>query len=229
MARDSWPAAGTLVRCIAHDVRTSWRSLRATPGFTVVALVILTLGIGASTAIFSVVDAVVLRGCRSTRAIASWLSAAMSRDRSGRASSTAPTFLDWRDQQNVFEAHRGASGGRFTVRDGGEPETLAARRVTPRSVRAAARGPAMGARSRRRRGRRPGSRRDHQRRLLAPAIRRRSRCDRPDDDVRERHVGDRRRDAAGFDYPVGLGEPADCGCRWGPPRRSARGARRTTS
>src|SRR5215471_8572266 len=47
---------------IARDVRTSLRSLRATPGFTVVALIILTLGIGASTAIFSVVDAVVLRG-----------------------------------------------------------------------------------------------------------------------------------------------------------------------
>ena len=45
-----------------RDVRYGVRSLGAAPAFTVVALTVLTLSIGASTAIFSVVDAVILRG-----------------------------------------------------------------------------------------------------------------------------------------------------------------------
>ena len=45
-----------------RDARHAVRSLRATPAFTAVALVVLTLSIGATTAIFSVVDAVILRG-----------------------------------------------------------------------------------------------------------------------------------------------------------------------
>ena len=43
------------------DFRNAVRSLRAAPSFTAVALLVLTLGIGATTAIFSIVDAVVLR------------------------------------------------------------------------------------------------------------------------------------------------------------------------
>jgi putative ABC transport system permease protein len=44
------------------DLEVAVRSLLSTRGFTIAALIVLTLGIGATTAIFSVVDAVILRG-----------------------------------------------------------------------------------------------------------------------------------------------------------------------
>src|SRR5438067_7129735 len=46
---------------LLQDVRFGWRQLRRTPGFTVAALLALALGIGATTAIFTVLDRVVLR------------------------------------------------------------------------------------------------------------------------------------------------------------------------
>ena len=140
------PAA---VEAIARDVRTSWRSLRATPGFTAVALVILTLGIGASTAIFSVVDAVVLRGLpfdESDRIVAV---GRMSRDAVRPGVESVQTLLDWMDQQDVFDHVAATSGTIFTALDGGEPESLNARRVTTNLFALLRVRPAMGVRSHR--------------------------------------------------------------------------------
>ena len=59
--RGGWHAAGTERRAMWQDLLFGLKMMRARSGFTAVAIVTLALGIGANTAIFSIVDAVVLR------------------------------------------------------------------------------------------------------------------------------------------------------------------------
>src|SRR5436190_23515599 len=90
-----------------EDLKTAIRSLRKSPTFTAVALVVLVLGIGAGTTIFSVVDAVVLRGLPFDEhdRIVAVLSVDTKRPTTfGGGSSTTQTFIDWRKMQQSFEA-----------------------------------------------------------------------------------------------------------------------------
>src|SRR6185436_4843059 len=102
------------------DLRLALRSLRATPAFTAVALVVLTLGIGATTAFFSLVDAVVLKGLPFPQA-----GRLMAVGEFGSNFVAAPNFFDWRAAQHVFEdlaAYESKSG--LIIRDNGEPTSL---------------------------------------------------------------------------------------------------------
>jgi putative ABC transport system permease protein len=107
-----------------QDIRFGARQLRKNPGFAAVAVLTLALGIGANTAIFSVVDAVLLRplGYPDSGQLV-WLSE-RGPDWSG-GSISYPNFTDWRDQQSVFEKFGVYSGNNFTLTGAGEPVRLA--------------------------------------------------------------------------------------------------------
>jgi putative ABC transport system permease protein len=118
-----------------RDLRHAFRSLRATPAFTLVALVVLTLSIGATTSIFSVVDGVVIRALpfpEADRLVA----VGEANIRGGSAKDTnlvAPqNFLDWRTQQKAFSglAAIGYASISVPAEPGKEPETLETQVVT---------------------------------------------------------------------------------------------------
>src|ERR1044072_6101536 len=87
---------------IIKDIRYGVRGLLKHPGFTAIVVITLALGIGASTAIFSVVDSVLLR--RLPYRTAELIVAMQEHVPDGRrGQSTAANFYDWRQQQTVFE------------------------------------------------------------------------------------------------------------------------------
>ena len=122
------------------DLKAALRSLNSSKTFTAVALIVLALGIGASTAIFSVVDAVVLRGLpfdEHDRLVAvgerrpPGPQADPTRDPQAVSSAAPQNYLDWAAQQQVFESIAAYAGGAFTLRESGaEPEDLRAQRTT---------------------------------------------------------------------------------------------------
>jgi hypothetical protein len=87
---------------IIKDIRYGVRGLLKHPGFTAIVVITLALGIGASTAIFSVVDNVLLR--RLPYRNAERIIAIQEFNREGkRGQITSANFLDWRAQNTVFE------------------------------------------------------------------------------------------------------------------------------
>ena len=87
---------------IIKDIRYGLRGLVKHPTFTTIVVITLALGIGASTAIFSVVDSVLLR--RLPYRTADRIVAIQELNPAGkRIQVTSANFLDWRAQQTVFE------------------------------------------------------------------------------------------------------------------------------
>src|SRR5829696_3539798 len=117
---------------IIKDIRYGLRSLLKRPGFTAIALLALALGIGANTAIFSLVNAVILQPLPyqdPDRLV--WVYGNI-RNRSNRASVSPPDFLDYRSQNKTFEqfAASGTIVRPVNLTGSGEPERLTASVIT---------------------------------------------------------------------------------------------------
>jgi putative ABC transport system permease protein len=114
---------------LAQDLRYAARMLRRTPGFTTAALVTLTLGIGANTAIFAIVDAVLLSPL--PYADPDRLVVAGDRNADGSLSGVGlATMTDWRDRSGSFEQLAMMRLWMPTLVTDGEGEQLAAARVS---------------------------------------------------------------------------------------------------
>jgi len=109
---------------VIQDLRYSLRVLLKSPGFTFVAIVTLALGIGANTAIFSVINSVLLRPLpfhQPDRLVGLWETEVSP----GSYPLTGPDFLDWQAQNQTFEGMSLYSWPRtFNASGTGDPEVV---------------------------------------------------------------------------------------------------------
>ncbi|HEX5736619.1 MAG TPA: ABC transporter permease [Blastocatellia bacterium] len=111
---------------LLRDLRYAIRMLAKRPGFTVIAVLTLAIGIGATTAIFSVVNAVLLRPLdykEPDRLLTVWENHE-AREGPKNEWTSPPNFGDWRDQNNVLEGLAALQGWGPTLTGGAEPEML---------------------------------------------------------------------------------------------------------
>jgi putative ABC transport system permease protein len=113
---------------LGQDARYSWRRLVRSPGFTAVAVITLGLGIGANSAIFSVVNTVLLRPlpyAESERLVRVFSLRSVPVEMSG------PDFMDIREQAGVFEGLAAYDTEARTLTGAGDAERVAVGAVTP--------------------------------------------------------------------------------------------------
>jgi putative ABC transport system permease protein len=120
-----------LLADLGQDIRYGLRMLAKNPAFTAIAVIALALGIGANSAIFSVVDAVLLRPLpfkNSNQLVMLWENAThlgFPRDTPSPAN-----FFDWQKQATTFTGMAAMSERSFNLTGVGEPERLEGRRVS---------------------------------------------------------------------------------------------------
>jgi predicted permease len=128
-SQEMW--AFTVIETLIKDIRFGIRMLVKSPGFTIVAVIALALGIGANSAIFSVVNTVLLRPLpykEPERLVMVWEDA--THQGFPRNSASAANYIDWRDQNQVFEGMAAIARQSFNLTGFGEPEKIDGRRVS---------------------------------------------------------------------------------------------------
>src|ERR1700723_4772424 len=128
---DCRQSRGTLwVESIVGDVRFAFRTLGKSPAFTAVAVLTLALGIGANTAIFSFVDAVLLKPLpypHPERIVGVW-----EKNAAGFRTNFISTlnFLDWKRQSRCFQFLSAVASDTVTLTGSGTPQELNVQRVS---------------------------------------------------------------------------------------------------
>src|SRR6186713_1457255 len=108
-----------------RDIRYALRMLRKSPGFTVTAVLALTLGIASSTVIFSVIDGVLLRPLPYPEADHILYVTQTVRSSGNQRDACAPAnYLDWRAQNTVFSEMGVSRGGSGNFTAGDRPERV---------------------------------------------------------------------------------------------------------
>ncbi len=118
------------MEALVKDLKFAFRSLFKRPGFVAVAVITLALGIGGSTAIFTVVDAALLRGLpykSPDRLYHLWEKTPQ--EEFSKREFSYPDYLDYQ-QNNVFEGLAAYTGGRVLLSGAGDPEFVGGPRVS---------------------------------------------------------------------------------------------------
>jgi putative ABC transport system permease protein len=114
-----------------RDLRFALRRLIRAPGFTIAAVICLALGIGANTAIFTVINAVLLRPLpydEPERLVGVWEANRMRK--SERNTVSPASYLDWKTDNTVFSAMAAVHDVSASLTGGGEPEEVPVQRAT---------------------------------------------------------------------------------------------------
>lgn len=121
----------SLIETLMRDVRYGLRTLRSNPGFSIVAILTLALGIGANTALFSVIDSVLLRPlpyADPASLVMVWENDSQHPNPHNTVS--PPDFLDWGSRNSVFSGMAGLYDQRANLTANGVPQEVVLQDVT---------------------------------------------------------------------------------------------------